>query len=1276
MTVGGVSRCDYVEQHPQRIQLVNWLRLSNQSRDTRPIRQPLRQSARRSARSLIRRPIKNRYAKDVEARRRRRYKRSALSCFLLEYMFSSSPFSRVPSRCLLVALLSLVALLVASVTGAAPAQAQPAPHCTDNPGFNTVTVSQPSVIALECIIPAGVSSVSVTAIGGAGGAGDGGAQGGAGSEVDGSLAVYGGEALYLYPGGNGSASSGFAQNGEGGTTVAGIYGGPSGGSGGDGGSSGAGGGGGASIVAGPSCSNSSCATTITNLLVAGGGGGGGANGFADFSGPVAADAQGGDGGLGGYDANAGAGANGQTGSDTTYPSDTNPMGYTLSGGSGGTGGTLMGAGPGGSGGAVSGTGSAVTITGGSGSDGTGSSGGSGMNDGGGGGGGYFGGGSGGDGAVIIDFLRAPYRTEAAGGGGGGGSSLAPMGGQSSTALELDGPQITLSYTVAGPPSAAITSPNDDQTFATNQTVPTAFSCQDDSNGPGITSCSDSNGADTSTGGNLDTSTPGTFTYTVTATSQDGQSGTTSINYTVAGPPSATISSPDNDQTFATNQTVPTAFSCQDDSNGPGIASCTDSNGADTSTGGNLDTSTPGTFTYTVTATSQDGQSGTTSINYTVAGPPSATISSPANNQTYNINQNVSTAFSCSDDPNGSGISSCTDSNNNSSGTGSLDTSTPGTFTYSVTATSNDGQTNTTSIDYTVAGPPSATISSANNQTYNINQSVSTVFSCSDDPNGSGIASCTDSNGADASTGGNLDTSTPGTFIYSVTATSNDGQTNTTSINYTVAGSPTIALQSGINDENYQTVNDQTYPQNEVVDTDVTCTEGDNGSGLNDCYDSNGAGDTTLSGSPNDDSFSGQLDTTSLGANSYTVTTDSNDGAETTETINYTVVDEPSATIISPTNHQTYTVGQTVATSFACSEADGGPGLASCTDSNGTNADSTTDVGSGNLDTSTPGTHTYTVTATSQDGGARRTSLYYIIVGPPSATINSPNSGGSYSQGQTVATSFSCADDPYGPGIQSCTDNNGSSADSSNQGTGTLDTSTPGSHTYTVNVTSADGQTASASITYQVNPVTTTAPTTTTTPPPATTTPPPTLITAPPVTTTTPPPTSTTPAPTPKPMPKPHPKPAPKPSPKKLVSHTTRLSLRATPTVDPYAPYQYHLTGNIQVPRGQTRAGACRGQVRITIRDHGRVLINRTVTLTSRCQYQLQVTFTGTKTTPLTTVADLEALRTSNRITSQATLVEQGTLSARARYLGTKSIHAVSSHRLTLRYGHQSPAVTG
>jgi hypothetical protein len=83
------------------------------------------------------------------------------------------------------------------------------------------------------------------------------------------------------------------------------------------------------------------------------------------------------------------------------------------------------------------------------------------------------------------------------------------------------------------------------------------------------------------------------------------------------PPSAAISSPSGGGVYTRGQVVHTSFSCTEGEHGPGIESCTDSNGGSGSSG-TLDTSTLGGHTYTVTARSKDGLTGTAAIGYTVA----------------------------------------------------------------------------------------------------------------------------------------------------------------------------------------------------------------------------------------------------------------------------------------------------------------------------------------------------------------------------------------------------------------------------------------------------------------------------------------------------------------------------------------------------------------------------------------------------------------------------------------------------------------------------------
>jgi hypothetical protein len=175
------------------------------------------------------------------------------------------------------------------------------------------------------------------------------------------------------------------------------------------------------------------------------------------------------------------------------------------------------------------------------------------------------------------------------------------------------------------------------------------------------------------------------------------------------------------------------------------------------------------------------------------------------------------------------------------------------------------------------------------------------------------------------------------------------------------------------------------------------------------------------------------------------------------TLTYTTASPPTISITTPASGGTYEQNQVVASSFTCVEGANGPGISSCTDQNGR--------GSGQAsDTSTTGSHSFTVTARSSDGLTSSSKVTYTVVAPSAIWLPLPANGAVFTVGQSVDSFFLCADGAGGPGLASCADQNGRVAGAP------IDTSTLGTHTFTVTATSTDGLTTSTSTIYTVIPV--------------------------------------------------------------------------------------------------------------------------------------------------------------------------------------------------------------
>ena len=341
-------------------------------------------------------------------------------------------------------------------------------------------------------------------------------------------------------------------------------------------------------------------------------------------------------------------------------------------------------------------------------------------------------------------------------------------------------RITLTGTTtcdATAPTVALTTPVDGTQVKQGAALAVDFSCSD-TGGSGLASCVGT----VADGALLDTSQLGEVSVTVTARDNAGNETVVTNTVTVVDQtkPSISVTTPAADAIYELGEQVLADYSCADEPNGSGLDSCVGS----VAYGAAVDTGSLGEKTFTVNASDEAGNTASKSVTYTVvdATPPEITVTTPAAGAVYGVGELVTAAYSCADEPNGSGLDSCVGSVPNGT---AVDTESVGEKTFTVDASDEAGNTASKTVNYSVADrtAPSITLTSpAEGALYTLGELVNADYSCADEPNGSGVATCQGS----VADGAALDTSAAGAKTFEVSATDNAGNHASKSVSYNVA----------------------------------------------------------------------------------------------------------------------------------------------------------------------------------------------------------------------------------------------------------------------------------------------------------------------------------------------------------------------------------------------------------------------------------------------------------------------------------------------------------
>ena len=200
----------------------------------------------------------------------------------------------------------------------------------------------------------------------------------------------------------------------------------------------------------------------------------------------------------------------------------------------------------------------------------------------------------------------------------------------------------------------------------------------------------------------------------------------------------------------------------------------------------------------------------------------------------------------------------------------------------------------------------------------------------------------------------IDTSTLGTKTFTLVATDSVGLQTRVSRSYTVVDrtDPTVTITTPAHSAEIE--------RGSTVLADYACADETGGSGLASC-----TGDVANGTA---------INTTTLGAHTFTVTAVDNAGNSRARIHPYTVVDgtDPTVSISTPVDGGRVVRGGSLTADFACADEVGGSGLASCT---GTVADGAA------VPTGAVGSFTFSVTAVDGEGNTTVETVGYEVVAP-------------------------------------------------------------------------------------------------------------------------------------------------------------------------------------------------------------------------------------------------------------------------------------------------------